>query len=144
MIRGPRKTDQGFVASTWVRSMSGCANRPLGVRGGNIGRLVDQVLERSDTRALIRHAAGDTDRILGWVAFVEGPGVPVIHYTYVRAEHRGKGIAEQLLTAAGCRRDKALVYTCRGPDTVKLLRAFPAATHLELAEFLKPTETHAP
>lgn len=140
LVRGPRKTDQGYVASTWVRSMSGCANRPLGEKGGAFGRLVDQVLERDDTRALIRHAAGDADRILGYCVHITGPGVPCIAYVYVRNEHRGKGIATELLTAAGCRKHESLVYLCRGPSTRQLVTAYPAATYLALEQFLKPTE----
>lgn len=138
MIRGPRKTDQGYVASTWVRSMSGCANRPLGEKGGALGRLVDQVLERDDTRALIRHAAGDQDRILGYVVHCEGPGVPTVHYVYVRDSYREQGIATELLTAIGAQKTKALVFTCRGPSTRRLVTAYPASTFMPLEQFLKP------
>jgi GNAT superfamily N-acetyltransferase len=139
MIRGPRSSDQAFIASTWVRSMSGVGGRKLGRDGGLVAKRIDDVFDRGDTRALVRHAAGDQDRIMGWVVYVDGPGVPVIHYTYVRKEHRGKGVAAELLTAAACRRDKALVYTCEGPDTRKLITAYPLATHLPLAEFLNPS-----
>ncbi len=138
MIRGPRKTDQGYVASTLVRSMSGCANRPLGEKGGALGRLVDQVLERDDARIMLRHAAGDQDRILGYVMHIAGPGVPCIVYAYVRAEHRGKGIATELLTAAGCKKTEPLVYMLKGPGARQLVTAYPAATYMPLEQFLKP------
>lgn len=140
MIRGPRRSDQGYVASTLVRSMSGCANRPLGEKGGALGRLVDQVLERDDARILLRHAPGDSDRILGYVMHIAGPGVPCIVYCYVRNEHRGKGYATELLTAAGCRKTESLVYLCKGPSTRQMVTAYPAATYLPLEQFLKPSE----
>lgn len=139
MIRGPRSSDQAYLASTWVRSMTGVAHRKLGPNGGALGRQIDSVFDRADTRALIRHAPGDMDRIYGWIVHVEGPGVPVIHYCYVRKEYRGKGIATQLLTAIGVKPDVACVYTCSGPDARKLLTVYPLATLLPLVEFLSPS-----
>lgn len=136
LIRGPRKADQNYIAATWVRSMSGVASRSLGSRGGAIARDIDTLLDRADTRALVRHAAGDMDRILGWLVHCEGPGVPLVHYLYVRDKERGKGVATALLHSIGASKSTALVYTNRGPDSRVLTTAYPLAQFLALKEFL--------
>lgn len=136
-IRGPRQSDQGYVASTWMRQLK--LEDPESARGsryGDVGRMVDAVFDRGDTRALIRHAPGDRDAIYGWVVFVEGPGVPLVHFCYIRREHRGRGYASQLLSAIGIRPTTAYVYTCRGPGTLRLLSKYKAGSHLPLKEFL--------
>jgi hypothetical protein len=137
MIRGPRQTDQSYLASTWVRSLSGVAGRRLGRRGGEIGLAVDAVFDRSDTRALIRHAAGDKDRILGYVVYCEGAGVPVVHYLYARLDDREKGIASELLSAVGVKRDGSVVCTSLGPDSQRLRGRYKGAVYMPLQEFLK-------
>lgn len=139
VIRGPRSTDQAYIASTWVRSMTSAGHRKLGARGGHVARHIDSIFDRDDTRALIRHVAGDPDRIIGWLVRAEGAAVPLVHYVYVRKDYRGKGHATELLLAAGCRKDLALVYTCDGPDSRHLVTAYPAATHLPLTQFLSPS-----
>lgn len=140
MIRGPRRADQAYLASTWVRSLSGVAHRRLGQRGAEIGRAVDQVFDRSDTRALIRHAAGDVDRILGYVVFVEGAGVPVIHYLYCRDQKRNQGIATELLTACGVTKGGSVVCTSLGPDSQRMRGRYKGAVYMPLAEFLQPPQ----
>ncbi len=140
MIRGPRRTDQAFIAATWVRSLSGVANRRLGFRGGEIGRQVDAVLDRSDTRALIRYAPGDMDRILGYIVYCEGAGVPVLHYCYTRKEYRGRGIASELLAACGVTHTGAVVCTSLGPDSQRMRSRYKGAAYMPLTEFLEPTE----
>ena len=138
MIRGPRQSDQNYIASTWVRSLAGVANRRLGRRGGEIGIAVDQVLDRGDTRALIRHQAGNRDHILGYVVFVEGAGVPVVHYIYVRQDYRGRGLATQLLREAGVTSDSSVVCTSLGPDSARIRSRYQGAVYMPLDEFLQP------
>jgi hypothetical protein len=137
-VRAPRGSDQNYVAATWVRSLAGVANRRLGQRGGEIGRAVDSVFDRADTRALIRHAPGDVDRILGYVVYVEGAGVPVIHYCYCRQDYRGRGIVTELLSAAGVTKPGSVVCTSLGPDSQRLRGRYKGAVYLPLAEFLQP------
>jgi GNAT superfamily N-acetyltransferase len=138
VIRGPRKSDQSFLAATWVRNLSGAANRRLGPHGGEIGRQVDAVFDRDDTRALIRYAAGDMDHILGYVVYVEGAGVPVVHYLYTRKDNRARGVASELLRAAGVKRDSAVVCTSLGPDSMRMRSRYKGAVHMPLNDFLKP------
>ena len=138
-IRGVTRDDQGFVATTWLKQMrsvdpDGCH----GPRWGPLGRRVDAVFDRDDTRALIRHKAGDPHVILGWVVYAEGPKTPLLHFLYVRKEQRGQGYGSALLRAIGITRSTACVYTCRGPSTSRLLHAFKGAVHMPLEELLSP------
>jgi GNAT superfamily N-acetyltransferase len=135
VIRSPRATDQSFVAATWTRTMQ----RVRG-EGRAIGKLVDRVLERADTRCLVLSPAHDPDRIHAWIVYAEGPKVPLVHYVFTRPEHRRKGYARELLARAGVRIDAASVFTQQSRDTVKLTTAFPMAAHLPLPEFLKPSK----
>ncbi len=136
-IRGPRKADQSFIAATWVKQLVSADRRgAAGARYGAIGRNVDAVLDRGDTRALVRHAPGDEHAIYGYVVYAEGPGVPLCHFVYVRKDHRQKGYARELLSRIGIQPTTACVYTSRGPMKDKLLRAYRAAAFLSLAEFL--------
>jgi GNAT superfamily N-acetyltransferase len=137
LLRGPRRADQSFIAATWVKQMASHDRRQaVGPRYGKLGRAVDLVLDRSDTRALVRHRAGDPDGILGWVVYVEGAGVPLVHFAYVRKEHRGQGYGAELLRAVGIEPTTACVYTCIGPTTSRLLHRYRAANYLPLEDFL--------
>jgi GNAT superfamily N-acetyltransferase len=137
-IRGPRKSDQSFVAATWCKQM-GAADKAnaKGPKYGLIGTQIDRVLERDDTRALIRHAPGDRDAIYGFVVFAEGVGVPLLHFVYVRKDHRGKGYGADLLRSVGVDTPlTAFVWTCRGPSAPWMVGKYKAASNLPLAEFL--------
>ena len=137
-IRPARASDQAFVALHWTRDME-----PNSRLRGPAGRLVDVVLERDDTRCLIRATDG-TDRIEGYVVFAEGPRVPVIHWVYVRPEHRRAGIARGLLEHVGVERDRVSVYTAPGWCARKLVTAFPHGVGLALPDFLAPPKKETP
>jgi len=142
VIRTPRKTDQGYIASTWAKSIlrgtHAWERHGTARTGHQIHSLIDQVLDRQDTRALVRVKPSDPDVILGWVLYVEGPGVPIVHYCYVRADEREHGIAGELLHRIGVRRDGGVVCTSDGPSSAMMRTLYPAAVHMPLAEFLKP------
>lgn len=140
MIRAPRRSDQAYIASTWVRSLVD-RMRP-GPRYGEVGKNVDTVLDRGDTRAALRVAKHDHDLILGYVVYAEGVGVPLVHYCYVRKHTRDggllrqRGIASELLEHVGVKRGEPVVCTSLGPDSRLLRAAYPASVHLPLREFL--------
>lgn len=137
-LRKPKAQDQAFLASTWCRQMANAnPDRARGLRFGDVGRDVDAVLDRGDTRALIRHSAGDPDSIVGWACYAEGPGVPVLHMVYVRKEHRGNGYGGELLAAIGIDRAASFVFTQRGPAKW-MASAYPGGTYLALEDFLSP------
>lgn len=140
MMRTPRPTDQPYIASSWIRSLVGA--KRMGPRYGHVGTDVDAVLDRSDTRAIVRHAAHDQDVILGYVIYAEGVGVPLVHYVYTRNRTdtlgtlRQKGIAHAMLEAIGVTRDGPVVCTSLGPDSRLLRAAYPASVYMPLKEFL--------
>ena len=137
-IRGPRRTDQGYISSTWVRSLTGIADRRPNALAKAASHLVDEVLDRDDTRALVRHAPGDMDQIRAWIVYCEAPGVPLTHYVYCRKEYRERGYATSLLQAAGVTKNRAMVYTTMGPPGPgrKLITAYPLGAYMPLEEFL--------
>lgn len=142
MIREPRRTDQGYIASSWAKSIlrgtHAWERHGTARTGHQIHRLIDQVLDRKDTRALLRVKPNDPDTILAWLLYTEGPGVPLLHYTYTRADERQKGYAGELLHRIGVRRDGGLVCTSDGPSSAMMRNLYPSAIHMPLAEFLKP------
>lgn len=150
MIRQPRPSDQAYIAATWARSMlsTHAHQRHIRSRSGlQIHRQIDAVLDRRDTRALVSVWPHDTDAIRGWVLYVDGPAVPVVHYMYVRERGldggtlRGRGVVGELLYHIGVRRDAAVVCTSHGPASESMRGHFRASVHLPLAEFLEPGST---
>jgi len=139
-FRKPRSSDQSYIASTWARSMlsTHAHQRHGSMRNANqVGKLIDRVLDRKDTRAYVCVADEDDDYIVGWVLYCEGPSVPVVHYVYVRREERQRGIAEALLEQIGVFRDGLVVCTSNGPSSNTIKRRYPAATFVPLEEFLR-------
>lgn len=142
MIRAPRHTDQGFISSTWVKSMTrgmhfherhGTMRTPY-----QINQLVTKALDREDTRALVFADPRDDERILGWVLYADGQTVPVVHYCYVRADNRGgHRIIGELLTRIGVQPDRPVICTSEGPSSLMMRTIYPAASHVPLANFLK-------
>lgn len=142
MIRGPLRTDQGYIASSWSKSIlrgTHAWERHRTARNGHqINKLIDDVMDRSDTRALLRVRPHDPDAILGWVVYCAGAGTPIIHYLFVTKDARGDGIGSELLLHAGVKRDTAVVCTSDGPSSAMMRTLYPAAVHMPLAAFLKP------
>lgn len=146
MIREPRRTDQGYIAQTWARSLLSVpsAGRPPEMRSGrNINRIVDAALDRVDTRGLVCCMEDDPNAILGWVIFAEGPRVPTVHYLYTRRSHpdgspaRGRGIASALLQRVGVGRERGLVCTSSGPSSQFMRDKYMASVYVPLVEFMK-------
>jgi len=140
VIRQPKPSDQSYIAATWARSVlsTHVYQRHLGSRTGrDVGKQIDEVLDRPDTRALVCVRDQDRDYIVGWVLYCVGPAVPTVHYTYVRKDERQRGIAGALLRHIGVQQDAAVVCTSDGPSGAQLRRRYPCAVHVPLAEFLK-------
>lgn len=145
-IRRGAKVDQGYVTSTWARSLR--RTQPYRhVTSQRYQQLVpheiDQILDRADTLVLVADA-GD-DRILGWICATPiRPSVLTLHYVYVRQEHqdtplRRHGIARALVEAAKqageLRTPSSIVYTYRGPDEQALLST-QMGTYMPVGRFL--------
>lgn len=141
MIRPPARSDQSYIASTWARSMLSMHAHQRHLRsktGQQIGRQIDQVLDRSDTRALICAKDNDPSHIFGWILYVQGPSVPVVHYLYTRRDNRGEGVAAALLAGIGVTRTNSVVCTSYGPSSESMRSRFKASVHVPLVDFLEP------
>lgn len=142
MIREPRKSDQGYIASTWAKSIlrgTHAWERHGSARSGHqLHTLIDQVLDRADTRGLVRVKPSDPDVIHAWILYVEGQGVPTVHYLYTRADEREHGYAGELLHRIGVRRDSEVICTSDGPSSAMVRSLYPGARYVPLATFLKP------
>lgn len=137
LIRGPRRGDQAYVASTLTRQLADVdRDYSAGKRWGQAGVHVDMVLDRPDTRLRVCHSPADPAFIWGWVMYSEVPGVPVLQFVYVRRAERQKGIGTALLESIGIRRDSVFVYTFQGPSTPLMRTKYRLATHMPVARFL--------
>ena len=139
MIRGPRPTDQGYIASTWTRSMlsTHASQRHMRSRTGQqISQQIDAVLDRPDTRAWLCVRDAEPDVIRGWIVYVDGPATPTIHYVYTRRDDRGTGVAAALLAKLGITRTTGVVCTSYGPSSESMRGRYKASVHYPLNEFL--------
>ena len=146
-LRPGRPGDQGYVTSTWLRSLQnapGCRKVPRSSFYKAHGTDVDRLLDRPDVRIVVACDPADIDAILGWLCYTQmPPSMLALHYVYVRAEDRlgvelrRRGIARALLEAAreGLTRDTKLVYTYKGPSEKALLATHPA-TYVPVGRFL--------
>lgn len=145
-IRPAEPGDQGYVTSTWARSLKRTVafrRIPADRYQHTVPREIDQILDRADTRVLVADAGHD--RLLGWICATPiPPSVLTLHYVYVRQEHaetplRRHGIGRALVAAAkdagGLRTPSSIVYTYRGPDERALL-ATQMGTYLPVGRFL--------
>jgi GNAT superfamily N-acetyltransferase len=130
-VRRPVADDQGYVASTWVKSLYTADKRR---RMSDLNALVDRMLDEPTVRLLVACEPTDAERILGWVAFTPSVGLPVLHYVYVREKHRRHGIARQMANHIGL--SGRFIYTLRGPDADGLTAKHPTAVHVDIHEFL--------
>lgn len=140
MIRRPIATDQGYIASTWARSMlsTHASQRHLRSRTGTqIGQQIDAVMDRKDTRAWLCVRDAEPNYIRGWILYVEGPSTPVVHYAYVRRDDRGVGVAGELLAKLGITRLSGVVCTSLGPSSESMRGRYKASVYVPLVEFLK-------
>lgn len=145
-IRHAVAGDQGYVTSTWARSLK----RTQSYRHTSaqryqqlVPREIDQILDRDDTHVLVADA-GD-DRILGWICATPiPPSILTLHYVYVRQEHQdtpirrhgiGRALVEAAQRAGALRTPSSIVYTYRGPDAQALL-ATQMGTYLPVGRFL--------
>lgn len=166
MIRSAAPGDQAFIASTWTKSVCSM-NRVPGRTSERFGRghaiqrhigsdlwqrtsaLVDAVLDRRDSRAVVLCHAVDRSRIVGWCLYVDGPAVPVVHYLYVRDHDdvgeklRGRGYAAEMLEHIGVSRQAPVVCTSVGPSSADMRARYPLSQHLPLDTFLNPGQRRA-
>ena len=104
LIRDATADDLTWVRSSWVSSYhdhtTHCLIRrmPSAEYYYRWRSLVADLLQRATTRVAYHTAAPDT--VLGWVCYQ--PGTPLrLHYLHVRQSAQHRGLARELLDAAG-------------------------------------------
>lgn len=132
-IRPIRPTDLAFVRDSLWRSHHTAtrtkgAKRPF--RAYYIA-VLDSLLEREETSALVAVNPEDKDQILGWLLYADFE-IPVIHYVYVKEPYRGFGLASTLLEAAGIGDQYVYTFTNRWSE----LLASSQSEHLDIEEYL--------
>jgi GNAT superfamily N-acetyltransferase len=141
-IRDAAKTDQAFVASTWLVTwvkdpVARDAGWTEGKRYGECGRIADAVLDRHDTSVAIACNPDNPEEIWGWLAYAMAGKVPIVHYAYVREKHRRKGIMRQLLKHIGADGfSRGIVYTIKTNMIPFLTTKYKAAAYLPVHEWL--------
>lgn len=153
-IRVVHPSDEAFIADTWRKS--------LRLSGRNRRRSIVEVnhefdrdvrlgvLAEPDTKFAIACEAASPASILGWLCYT--PGIPHVHYAYVRSEERRQGLFRGLLAAIGVRDGGMLAYTGRPQEYAHRFSRRPAgaeeallakagqcgilAKYLPVAEFL--------
>lgn len=135
IIREVERSDQGYIAATWWRSMLGTNRAPR--RRRMLNDQIDRVLDDKSTRALVACPSSDPDRILGWLVYSSAPVARVVFYIYVRDEERDRGIARRLIAAAWPGSDSRLVLTMKGPSTAGFLAKNKNVSFCPLEEFLR-------
>lgn len=144
VLRDPRADDQGYITSTWLKSMRHASRynampspRYFRIVGGQI----DALLDRSDTRCLVAAFDDDLDRIAGWLVYTPVAGAPVLHYLYVRksrdSNQRRRGIGTRLLRRVGFAPGHVCFYTFHGPQLVILQHMLDRAAPMDIERFLR-------
>ena len=135
LIRKPRPSDQGYVASTWIQSL---CKADASAREGIVGLLIDSVLDHPNVSCLLACNPDEPRAIYGWLVWSPMRAIRLIHFAYVRGALRDRGIAAALRTAAQLDdNERPLVYTMRGPAHKSLARKYPHAIEQPIGEFLE-------
>ena len=105
MIAAPATLlERPYCGATWHRGITPrFARRALSKR---LGDAIDHLLVTQ--HVLVIHAA---DRIAAWCCYTPLKTTSVVHYVYVRKEHRLDGIATDLLGACGVDLSAPIPYT---------------------------------
>jgi predicted GNAT family acetyltransferase len=139
-VRPPDEEDQGFITSTWLKSMRKAREYRRWSRHrfhDRMGQLVDRVLDHPGTRALAAVDLRDDWTLRGWLIYTPVNNRTVaVHYGYVPLRERGKGYARALAKEAGIGGEKRILYTCHSPVARSLATRYKA-TYVSLEEFLR-------
>jgi hypothetical protein len=91
----------------------------------------------ADNKGVLVTVAQKGERLVGWLASSPVKPSPMVHYVYVRADERGKGIARMLAMDAGIDDAKHCVYTMTGPSSKWIVPKYGKnASHYPIEEYL--------
>lgn len=116
--------DRQFIVSTWSRTFKD--SHYAGILDTDdyaavMHATIKRVLDRPETVAMLACEHDDPGYLYGHiVGEVEADAVPIVHYLFVKAPHRGRGIARGLVDALGLNARGYFVYTCKTGDVACL------------------------
>jgi GNAT superfamily N-acetyltransferase len=122
------KDDFAFVWKSWLRDYAHPRNPWSGAftRDDTIAatkRTVSEILQRDDVFVVMVCPEFDRDQFFGFVCFeVTEDNCPVLHYVYVKARQRRKGLGTMLKNIARGSTEGRMRYTFRTPVCSKFLR----------------------
>lgn len=124
-------SDKGFVVQHWAESFEhahAAGPFPPKLYYAAMRETLDGLFARPDTEVWIAHAAGDPDKLLGFICLERGPfhikqqggfkryDEDAIHYVYVRQLQRKGNLARALFAAAKLNLGARYLYSFRTPD----------------------------
>lgn len=126
-----RKSDEPFLFHAWLRTFRKSAftkHLPNDVYYQEQHRLIEKLLSSSETTMAV--APENEDTLYGYITVQRLAGDPcVLHFAYVKQEHRRKQVFARLAKAAGLNLRSGFFYTHAPPMTGQLVRKFPAAVY---------------
>jgi Acetyltransferase (GNAT) family. len=132
-IRKAGTGDQGYICSTWLRSMM---DGRISSRDDATRAIIDKVLDHHSTRVIVASSPTEPHKIRGWLCYSPLASYALVHYLYVRAPWRGQGIGRALMHYAYPHWPGAqVVYTHDGPDS-KVLALRWKAMHMPISEVM--------
>lgn len=130
--------DFNFIMSSWLQSWRKShrtRHAPSRMYYEYQQPLVHKLIAREDVRIRIAHAVDNADEIYGWLCWHMAGDVPVIHYCYVKHQHRRRNVMRRLFAEAGIREGQEISYSCETPVARKLLPRFGGVVHIQIEEF---------
>lgn len=127
-IRRAAPSDLAFIVDGWRNSwrlaQTNC-RKPSDVYHHTFDRLVVHgILAEPDTTVIVACDQDEPDVLLGWLCYT--PGVPTLHYAYVRAAGlRRRGLFSVMVAAMGVSDGGALAYTFRPCEHASSYRRRP-------------------
>lgn len=131
IIRPMQIDDLPFVKSTWLRHYKDHSDFAKPIRNSLFfprhSKIIDQILMRENTEALIASHIDEPDVILGFLIH-ETQDVPVIHYAYVVEKARGLGVGREMIEHSKLTRTSC-AYTHRTTDAKSISRKYETLTY---------------
>ena len=117
-VRAGRPSDRPFILESWQASNSlTTLGREMGPRYiSEQKQLINDICSRTTTKVRVAVTKDDDDAILGYAILGHTEELlPILYFTYVKAEARKLGVATRLLSDL---RDRQVIYTHKPARTL--------------------------
>lgn len=136
---GPSELDEPFIYHSWLSSYR--SSHRVGKPSSDVyyrahHPLVGATLARSQVQVIAAHLPGEDRHMLGWICWEPAGRLIVVHYIYVKAHFRHRGVARGLAKQAGIEPASEVLYTWDSKQARYLARKVDCAEYVSAAEFL--------